>query len=227
MVVGLAVRGQIAPKKTAGRIGHIGNFLQQRVVVGYRALVVVGSLAAAIILRPGFFQIIGADACRGPYVSVAGDFAGIEEVVEHAKLQGELVLIGRYPVAEHRHFRIAIAHRLAVLFEVSQNLIIGAVFLDDINHVVDAALRSACKSYLLLGRFHAIGVDYHAGPLRQVLLNLRCVECGERAIENGCDVREWPHNGGIFQGLDGALGKVVRPGALAFCGSKIELAAGG
>jgi len=52
------------------------------------------------------------------------------------------------------------------------------------------------------------------------------IECGERAIENGCDVREWPHNGGIFQGLDGALGKIIRPGALAFCGSKIELAAG-
>ena len=227
MVVGLAVRGQIAPKKTACWIGHIGNLLQQRIVIGYGALVVVGSLAAAITLRPGLFQIIGADARRGPYVSVAGDFAGIEEVVEHSELQCELVLVGRDPVAEHRHFRIAIAHRLSVLFEVPQNLIVGTVFLDDVDHVVDAALRSAGKGNLLLGRFHAIGVDYHAGPLRQVLLNLRCVECGERAIENGCDVREWPHNGGIFQGLDGALGKIIRPGALAFCGSKIELAAGG
>ena len=227
MVIGLAVRGQIAPEITAGRLVHIGNLLQQRIVVGDCALVVVGALAAAITLRPGLFQIVGTDARRGPDVPVAGNFTGIEEVVEHAKLQGELVLVGRDAFAEHGYFRIAIAHRLSIPFEVTKNLIVGAVFLDDVNHVVNAILRFAGEDNLLLGCFHAVGGDYHAGPLRQVSVNLRCVECSQRAIEKRGDVRGWPRRGGVFRGLGGALGEIVRPGALAFIRSEIEPAAGG
>ena len=44
VVVGLAVRGQIAPQIAAGRLVHVGNLLQQRIAVGHNALVVVGAL---------------------------------------------------------------------------------------------------------------------------------------------------------------------------------------
>ena len=87
MVVGLAVAGEIAPEITAGRLVHIGNLLQQRIAIGHYTFVVVGALAATIVLLPGFLQIIGADSRCGPDVAVAGDLAGVKEVVEHAKLQ--------------------------------------------------------------------------------------------------------------------------------------------
>jgi len=47
VVVGLAVRGQIAPQIAAGRLVHVGDFLEQRITVGDDAFVVVRALFTA------------------------------------------------------------------------------------------------------------------------------------------------------------------------------------
>ena len=81
------MRGEIAPEIAAGRLLHVGNFLKQRIAVGHHALIIVSAFRAAVSMRPGFLEIVGADGGVGPDVAFAGDFARIVEIIEHAELQ--------------------------------------------------------------------------------------------------------------------------------------------
>ena len=58
--------------------------------------------------------------------------AGGIEVVEQHELLGQPVLVRRHVFAEHHQRRIAVA-----LLHVAQHLIVGAVLLDDEDHVLD------------------------------------------------------------------------------------------
>ena len=50
------------------------------------------------------------------------------------------MLVGRDVLAVHHQFRIAVARRAAVrVLEIAQHLIVGAVLLDDVEHVLDRA----------------------------------------------------------------------------------------
>ena len=70
-------------------------------------------------------------------MSVTGDFAAVIKIVQHSKLQRQLVQVGRDIGAVHGQRRIAIAYFLAVEFQVAENLIVGAVFLEDVDHMTN------------------------------------------------------------------------------------------
>ena len=69
---------------------------------------------------------------RHPLVAVPGISAGGVEVVEENELGGELAVIGRDVFTEHDERRIAVASG-----EISKQLIVGAVLLDDVHDVLD------------------------------------------------------------------------------------------
>ncbi len=65
-------------------------------------------------------------------MAVAGNFSAIVEIIKHAELQRELVLIGRDVGAVEGDGGIAVAD-----FQVAENLIVSAVFFDDVDDVLD------------------------------------------------------------------------------------------
>ena len=156
VIVAFAVGGEIAPQIAAGRLVHVGNLLQQRIAQGYGTLVVVGSLAAAVGLLPGFLKIVSTDGRSGPDVAIAGDLAGVEKIIEHTELESQLMLVGGDGLAIHGQAGVAVAHRLSILLEVAEDLIVGAVFLDDVDDVLDAVWRSVREGDFLLGGLHPV-----------------------------------------------------------------------
>ena len=107
------------------------------IFVGDRALEIVGALVAAIADRPGFLVVVAGGGGGGPDVAVSGDFSTVVEIVEHAELQGELVLVGRDVGAVHGERAVAVAD-----FQVAEDLIVGAIFFDDVDHVLDGGRRA-------------------------------------------------------------------------------------
>ena len=76
------------------------------------------------------------------------------------------------------HLRIAVAHRLPILLQVAEDLIVGAVLFDDVDHVLDAlavAISAAGKRDLFLRGLHAIRGKHSLGPAGQVGVNLALV----------------------------------------------------
>src|SRR5271156_3664159 len=71
-------------------------------------------------------------------MAVAGYFSAVIKIVEHTELQSQLVLVGRDVSPVKRQRWIAIAH-----FEIAKDLIVRAVFFDDINHVLDGILTGS------------------------------------------------------------------------------------
>ena len=163
------MRRQVAPDVSAGRLVHVGNLLQQRIAVRHHALEIVRALAAAIVLLPGLLQIIRADGRIRPHVPIARHLARIEEVIEHAELQRQLVLVGSNRLAIHGQAGIAISHRLSVLLQIAKNLIVGAILLDDVDDVLEsdsAMIAPACREDdLLLRRLHAVRLQHFIGPV--------------------------------------------------------------
>src|ERR1035441_9396634 len=145
MIVSLAVSCDIAPEISAARLVDVRDLLQQRITLGHHTFVVVAALATAIRLLPGLLKIIRADGRIRPDVAVARHFAGVKEVIEHAELKGEIMQIGRDCLSKHRQAGVAVANLLAVPAQVAEDLIVGPILLNDVNHVLDAALRSAGK----------------------------------------------------------------------------------
>src|SRR5260370_30485133 len=65
-------------------------------------------------------------------MAVHADLAIAVEIVEQHELPGELVVIGGDFLAEDGEARVAVA-----LTEISQHLVVRAIFLDDVEHVLD------------------------------------------------------------------------------------------
>ena len=70
-------------------------------------------------------------------MAVAGNFSAVVKIVEHAELQRQFVLVGSDVLAVHRERWIAVSH-----FQITQNLIVGAVFFEDVDHVLDRILSA-------------------------------------------------------------------------------------
>ena len=110
----------------------VGKVVVQGILVGNQSLVVVGSLAVAVSNLPGLLVVVRGRRSQRPHVAVAGNLAGIIEVVEHAELQGELMLIGCDVLAVENERGIAVAD-----FEIAKNLIVGAILFHDVDGVAD------------------------------------------------------------------------------------------
>ena len=91
------------------------------------------------------------------------------------------MFVGRDGCAVCRPLRIAVAHGLPVLREVAEDLIVSAIFFDDVddvpNSIIAEACRSAGKDDLFLRGLHAIRGQHGRGPAGEAIGNLLFVEC--------------------------------------------------
>src|SRR5271157_2779855 len=124
--------GQVAPEIAGRRVIDVGNAEVHGDNVTHRPFEVVTALLAAIDDLPRLFGVVAGDGRGGPYVSVAGNFTAVVEVVENAKLPRQLMLVGRDVFAVHHQRRIAV--RLA---NVAEDLIVSTVLLDHVDHVTN------------------------------------------------------------------------------------------
>ena len=87
---------------------------------------------ATIADGPGFFDVVGDGGGSGPDVAVARNVAAVVEIVEDAELASELVLVGGDVLAVHGEAWIAVGFG-----KIAEDLIVGAIFLEDVNNVMD------------------------------------------------------------------------------------------
>ena len=100
--------------------------------VGDSSLKVIGALFAAICNLPSLFVVVAGNSGGGPFMAVARDFSAIVKVVEHAKLQCQLVLVGSDVVPIKSKRRIPVAY-----FQVAEHLVIRAILFDDVDHMAN------------------------------------------------------------------------------------------
>ena len=104
--------GEIVPKIASAGSIDVGLALFERKFIGHGATVIVSVLLAAISDLPGLLVVVAGNGRVRPIVSVAGDFSAVVKIVQHPKLQSQLVQVGRHVSAVHGQRRIAIAHLL-------------------------------------------------------------------------------------------------------------------
>src|SRR5215469_1046485 len=153
---------QIVPEETGGGIVHVGNVVVERKLVSVLSLKIVGAFFAAVRDLPRLLVIIGGDRCRRPDMSIAGNFSTVVEIVEYAELQCELVLVGRDVCTVHCERRIAVAD-----FQVTENLIVGAILLHDVNDMLDRILPAGEGNRAGIAVEQIVALD-HLGVLGQL-----------------------------------------------------------
>ena len=119
-----------------GRIVDIRLAQFQRKFVGDCALKIIDALLAAIADLPGLLVVVASDGGIRPVVAVAGDFPAVVEIIKHSELQRQFVLVGSDVRTVHGERRIAVP-TFRLYFQVAQNLIVGAIFFENVNHVAN------------------------------------------------------------------------------------------
>src|SRR5260370_35825895 len=71
---------------------------------------IISALFAAIADGPRLLVVVAGGRGRRPGVAVAGNFSAVVEIVEHAELQRQLVLVGRDVGSIHGERGIAVAN---------------------------------------------------------------------------------------------------------------------
>src|SRR5207244_3097052 len=115
--------------------------------------------------RPEFLDEIGRIGAHAPLVAVGADFALDVKVVQQDELPRQLVVVGGDIFAEQTKTRVAIALR-----QVAKNLVVGAVFLDDVNAVFDRAPVSNFCGNRVPGRAGPVWAQ--VGPDRTATIGL-------------------------------------------------------
>src|SRR5579872_51553 len=131
------VASEIVPKKTRCRIVDVGHVVIERKVVRNLTLKIVGALLAAVGDLPGLLVVVGCNRRGRPLMPIPGDFPAVVEVVEHPKLQRELMLVRRNVFSVKRKRWISVSH-----LQISEDLIECTVFLDDVDHVLNRILSA-------------------------------------------------------------------------------------
>ena len=80
-------------------------------------------------------------------MAVGADFAIDVEIVKLDEITGQFVVVGRYIFGKQAERRVAITLR-----QISQHLIVGAVFLDDVNTVTNRTLPTDPGGDRIVGR---------------------------------------------------------------------------
>ena len=107
---------------------------------------------------------VGDDRPVAPVVAVDAHLAVAIEVVQQHVVAGQLVVVGRDVLAVHDECRIAVARRAALgILEIAEHLVVGAVLLDDVEHVLDGAFPAR-----LVGNAAIAGHRGAADQLRRV-----------------------------------------------------------
>src|SRR4051812_32891360 len=90
--------------------------------------------------NPGALVEIGSNGGIAPAMAIHADLAIAVEIIQQDIFTGQLMMIGGDPFAIEAKSRVAIANGLTPsVFQVAQDLVVGSVLLDDIQHVLDWA----------------------------------------------------------------------------------------
>ena len=194
-----SVACHVAPQISSPGLINVRFVVLQWIFIGDHAFKIVSALAAAIGDLPRFLVVVAGNRRRGPHVAVAGNFAGIVKIVEHAKLQRQLVLIGRDVCAVKSERRIAVAY-----FKVTKNLVVGAVFFDDVNHVMNGIRAIVKRQSSWIGQeLHLFLCDTR--KLRQIFFDFFQIDTSDRSVQQSWDVGVQPSAFGRHLGYIGRI----------------------
>ena len=115
--------GGLVPDVAAGRPGDFVERPLRRIR---------DAAVAAIAQGPDPLDEIGGISPHRPFMAVGADLALDVKVVQEHELAGQGVVVGRDGLGEQADVRIAVA-----FFHVAEDLVVGAVFLDDVDDVLD------------------------------------------------------------------------------------------
>ena len=153
---------------------------------------------------------VGGVGPHRPFVAVGADLALHVEVVEQDELPRERVMVWRDAFGEQAEGGIAVSLR-----HVAKHLVVGAVFLDHVDHVGDRARLAGLKrdrmTLQFFGREHVVGPGRAAGE--------RAGRPGVHPFLEGVFRKIDERHGAIKQAPDvvgrGSVGIVSRPGSVA------------
>ena len=154
VVIGEFTVGTVTDIVSLAQVPEESGFIIGDGSVAFRIII---SPAASVAGGPGFFEVIGGVGAKAPVVSVSAHFAVHIEVVKQDEFLCQLMLIGGHLSSKKQQTRIPVSSG-----HVCEHLVIGAVFLDDIENIFDrrgiAYLHgygvpslSFCTFFLLLG----------------------------------------------------------------------------
>ena len=103
-----------------------------RVAIAVAAFAEIHAAAPAVVGRPQLLDHVGGVGAGRERVAVVADLGVDVEVVEQHELARQRVRVRRHLLAEDGQRRIAVA-----LLEVAEDLIVGAVLADHVEHVLD------------------------------------------------------------------------------------------
>src|SRR5450759_4524529 len=116
------------PQVPAGWLGHI--------VIGHattiESLVIVAPPPPGVVARYRLLGVVSHIARHRPVVSIGTDFGVYEEAIEDAEPLRESVMVWRDAARKEDERRIPVR-----LTEIAENLIVGSVLLDDVDHVLE------------------------------------------------------------------------------------------
>src|SRR5580700_7082581 len=148
-------------------------------------------------------------------MAVAGNFSAVVEIVEHAELPGELVLVRSDVGAIDGERRVAVAD-----LQIAEDLIKGAVLFDDVDDVLDGIVAAGELDRSGIVVQQVVMLD-GAGEFLELAESRWNVQLCDGAAEQGRNV-------GMTVVLDlicGLAHGFVRAGALAFGGGDEQVVA--
>ncbi len=138
----------------------LGDARKGHVHIAVQTTLVQGQAASGIGQRVlAFYHVLGLSR-SGPGPAVIADFGGVIEVIERDEVARQVVLIRRERLAKLSQSRIAVAD-----LQVAQDLVVGPVFLDDEDHVLDALPHSRHDRGVVGA--HGVGEAVVRGHLRR------------------------------------------------------------
>src|SRR2546430_1385671 len=163
--------------------------------IAFAGIRIFAVLVVAVTHRPGLLDEIGGIGGHGPLVAIGADFALDVKVVKQHKVARQLVVVGSDALVEQAKARVAVAFG-----QVAEDLIVGAILLDDVNAILDRAgvthlnrdriVRRALRGDAKVRLYRAATIRLR-GPGRQLVLELvalRQVDDLQRAMKQAADV---------------------------------------
>src|SRR5207247_6958247 len=126
------------------------------------ALVIVAPASSVVVRRYGLFRVVRDVRRHRPVVTVRAHFGIYEEAVEYPEALSERVMVRRHAVREKEERCVTVS-----LPQITEYLIVGAVFLDYIDDVLERRiLLFGLRGIPSIGRRHAFGKSVQLSSAR-------------------------------------------------------------